>query len=74
MHTHLPVIPDAGGNGSWQGMSEQTAMFLVAVCIRWGLRPANLQLTHAYTEFWDVTAFSAACLRGAPKHTNLCGT
>ena len=32
MHTHLPVIPSSGA--SWQSMSEQTAMFLVAVCIR----------------------------------------
>ncbi len=34
MHTHFPVIPGPGQNASWQGMSEQTAMFLVAVCIR----------------------------------------
>ena len=39
MHTHLPVIPGSGENPAWQGMSEQTAMLLVAVCIRWGFRP-----------------------------------
>ena len=35
MHTHLQVIPAPGGqDAAFQGMSEQTAMFLVAVCIR----------------------------------------
>ena len=36
MHTHLSAIADPEFKGSpLQGMSEQTAMLLVAVCIRW---------------------------------------
>lgn len=35
MHTHLSAIADPEFKGSpLQGMSEQTAMLLVAVCIR----------------------------------------
>ena len=35
MHTHLSAIADPDSKGSpLQGMSEQTAMLLVAVCIR----------------------------------------
>ena len=36
MHTHLSALPDPDFKGSpLQGMSEQTAMLLVAVCIRY---------------------------------------
>ena len=45
MHTHLSAIAAPGSQGSpLQGMSEQTAMLLVAVCIRCAQLQAQLLL------------------------------
>ena len=62
MHTHLPVIPGSGENPAWQGMSEQTAMLLVAVCIRWGLRPGASYEDTIMCKDMDVASGLSRCM------------